>query len=1050
MFKRKLWLGLTAAIAFLLVILICATMIAMDNAAIINNALNISTSRIVNPGDPDYPDDRESSEIDSEYFKSEFGELNEANQKKLIEAAWEQNVNEMKEGAALLKNDEVDGKPALPLAKTDSVSLFGHASVDPLFAGVSAGSRPNAGYNPTLFDAMKDDGFSVNEELYNVLKNTGTTRGEKGFWGIYTYGSALDSEDPISVYTDEVKATWADDYNDAAIVMFARQGGEHEDMNMYDMHAYTDQERDYDYRNSTRDGRQSSMALIPQEKDLLGMLKEEKSAGRLKKIIVLLNTSSQMEVDWLDEYDVDACMFVGALGAQGARGVSSILSGETNPSGHLVDTYAVDSRSAPACVNSFENTPTYTNYEEIEEYTQENTQDQWVNKGSGAYLSFQAESIYIGYKYYETRYEDSVFSRGNASSAKGASRGASEWSYENEVVYPFGYGLSYTTFDQQLEGVRYDPDTDTYKVEVTVTNTGKVAGKSVVQVYAQTPYGDYEKANKVEKSAVQLVGFGKTDILDPGEPQTLTVDVDRYLLASYDYVGAKGYILSEGTYYLAIGDNAHDALNNIIRAKDGDITGLVAVGGGSAAGDADKVWTFESGLDTQAYRLSSEGVVVTNRFDDCDLNYWVEDAGTYLSRSDWDATYPTAPTTVEATREMMDVLRGEYYVKPEGSPTLAEATADFGKSAEISFVTMKDIAWDDDIAWTAFLKQMTLEDLLTVVNCQGGRQPIQSVNLPETKVGDGCDGIGARLPYAYEDTTGKWGSGRIEEGRMTTTRYASKTILTGTFNHDLYKRRGELMGEEGLWTNCTENWGVGANLHRTPFNGRAFEYMSEDANMNFMAAIPEVIAMEKKGMLAGVKHFAGNDQEWQRTGVSTFFNEQAFREGALRGFEGAIRVAKATSLMQAFNRIGLRFASSCPALNIDVCDNEWGFEGHKETDATSSQEHGYLSHYATMLASGTDTFCYNTIASKILLAQLQETDDGNFVEQYVLRAGKNFFYAMSRSNAVNGLTSDSIILKVTPWWQTALISLIIVFSVLFVAGAALLTVSKIRTEKRRV
>ena len=1045
MLKKRLWLGLTTLLAFILVILICATMIAMDNEEIINNALHISTSRIVNPGDPDYPEDAgDHVEVDSEYFKSEFGELNEENQKKLIEAGWEQNVNEMKEGAALLKNDN----NALPLSTDDRVSLFGHAQVDPLFAGVSAGSKPNAGYNPTLYDAMIADGFAVNTELYEMLKGTGTTRGAADMWGVWTYGSSLNSEDPISVYTDEIRSTWANDYNDAAIVMFARQGGEHEDMNMYDMKAYTDQERDYDYRNSTREGRQSAMALIPQEKDLLGMLKSEKEAGRIKKIIVLLNTSSQMEVDWLDEYDVDACMFVGALGAQGARGISSILSGETNPSGHIVDTYAVDSRSAPACVNSLENTPTYTNYEEIEEYTQENTQDQWVNKGSGAYLTFQAESIYIGYKYYETRYEDSVFGRGNASSAKGASRGASEWAYENEVVYPFGYGLSYTTFSQTLGDVTYDADTDLYKVEATVKNTGDVAGKSVVQVYAQTPYGDYERENKVEKSAVQLVGFGKTDILEPGESETVIVDVERYLLASYDYVGAKGYILSEGTYYLAIGDNAHDALNNIIRAKDPGVSGLVAVGGGDAEGDADKVWSFESDLDTQAYRLSSEGAVVTNRFDDCDLNYWVDGAGTYLSRSDWDGTYPTEPTTVAATREMMDLLKGEYYEKPADSPTVAEATADWGKSAGINFVTMKDIEWGNDVAWEQFLKQMTLEELITVVNCQGGRQPITSVALPETKVGDGCDGIGASLPFAYEDTTGVWGSGRIEAGRMTTTRYASKTILTGTFNRDLYERRGELMGEEGLWTKCTENWGVGANLHRTPFNGRAFEYMSEDANMNYMAAAPEVKAMESKGMLAGVKHFAANDQEWQRTGVSTFFNEQAFREGALRGFEGAIRVGKASSLMQAFNRIGLRFASSCPALNIDVCDNEWGFEGHKETDATSSQENGYLSHYATMLSSGTDTFCYNTVAAGILLDQIESTDDGYFVDQYVLKAGKNFFYAMSRSNAINGLTSDSIVLEVTPWWQIGLGVLIAVFAVLFVAGAVLLVLSKVRSEKR--
>lgn len=1038
MFHKKIWIGLTAVVAFLLSLIICGTAVGLEWAPVVNEALGISTSKII--------DKEGGAATDTQYFKSAFGDFNEANQKKLIEATWEQNVNEMKEGAVLLKNDN----NALPLAKNAHVTLLGHAQVDPMYAGVSAGSKPAAGYNPTLYEAMRDDGFGVNATVYDMLKETGTTRGAADAWGVWTYGSSLHSEDPISVYTPEIKASWSADYQDAAIYNLVRMGGEHEDMNIYDLKEYTEWEKNRDNRYSDREGRVSALALIPEEKEILQMLKEEKAAGRFKKIIVILNTSSAMEVNWLDDYDVDACMFVGATGAQGARGISSILSGETNPSGHLVDTYAANSLSAPAITNYSENTSHYTNYEEIETKNQEGGTGESTGLSTGSYFTFQAESIYIGYKYYETRYEDCILGQGNANSAKGASFGASTWKYENEISYPFGHGLSYTTFKQTLDKVTYNADTDKYEVQVTVENTGNVAGKSVVQVYAQTPYGAYEKANKVEKSAIQLVGFDKTDMLYPASvadathpnKQTLTVEAERYLLASYDYTNAKTYILSEGDYYFAIGDNAHDALNNILKAKKSNVTGLVNFDGTAAQGDAEKVYGFTMSFDDKTYSISSAGVVVTNRFDDCDLNYWVKGAGTYLTRNDWDATFPTTRPTVAANDEMIKLLKGDYYEKPADSPTLAEATKDLGKNKGINFVVMKDIAWDDNVMWNNFLTQMTLDELLTTVQCRGGRQPVESVALPQTKVGDGCDGIGANFPFAYEDTTGKWGSGKIEAGRMPTTRYASKTTLTCSYNRDLYANRGAMMGEDGLWTGCTEVWGVGGNLHRVPQNGRAFEYMSEDANMSYMAAVPEVIAMEEKGMLAGIKHFAGNDQEWQRAGISTFFNEQAFREGSLRAFEGAIRVGKCKALMQAFNRIGLRYAASCSALMVNVCDNEWGFRGHKETDSTGNSATGYLSHYVTQLSSGTDTFCYNQSTAKPqILAWVNDNDDGNYV-QYILGAAKHFYYAMSRSNAINGLDSDSVVIKITPWWETACYVAIGVLSALAVGGVVMIVLSK--------
>ena len=987
-----LWRGFASVNAFLLAVLIFGTSLAFNYVGAINTALGVQSSKIV-----------DESTGDNIYYKSEFGDFNEENQAKLIEATFEQNINEMKEGAVLLKNKA----NALPLAGNErKVTLFGHASYDPAYKSSSAGSRPNFGtkYAVDLRQALLDDGFEVNQTMFDAYSESTVSRGQVMDYGLgfpvrVMDGSAVNQEEPADFYTPELQATFKD-YSDVAIVVLAREASEGNDLNMVDT-----------------DGR-SSLALHQNEEDLLEMVK---NAG-FKKIIVLLNSPYQMELEWLDKYNVDACLLIGAVGSQGFRGVSSILTGETNPSGHLVDTYAANSLSAPACVNSGTETPMYKNAEAI---GAEIGADENAN-----YINFQAENIYIGYKYYETRYEDSILGQGNANGSNGASNGASNWVYQDEVTYPFGYGLSYTSFEQKLDFVQYDAANDEYRATVTVKNTGSVAGKSVVELYAQTPYGDYEKQNKVEKSAVQLAGFTKTDLLQPGQSQQVEVTVDRYLLASYDYVNAKGYILSAGDYYFAIGDNAHDALNNILAAKGA--AGMVDADGNEAAGNADKTYHWmQDALDKDSYKVSSAGVEVTNQFDDCDLNYWVDGAGTYLSRQDWQSTYPVAQTTVEATEDMIQQLSGDTYVKPADAPTAEEVTKDFGNNKGITLVDMRDVAWDDDAAWDEYLNQMTLEEMASTLSCSSGRKAVSSVVLPATTVGDGVDGCMGKFPYAYDG---------IEN--FSTCCYTNKGTLTATWNKDLYKRRGELMGEEALWCGQMEVWCIGANLHRTPFGGRNYEYMSECSIMNYLASIPEVEGMESKGVLAGVKHFTGNDQEFDRHGVSTFFNEQAFREGSLRGFEGALRVAHATSLMQSFNRLGCEWASYKSALNKGVCLGEWGFQGHLETDGTDSAASGYMSHYATSLTAGSDTYCLNEgIATESILKQIEDTDDG-YLAQCVKEQAKHFHYAASHSCAINGISESAYVVMITPWWQTALKAAIVIVSILEILSLALMTVDK--------
>lgn len=1022
--KKRIWMGLSSVCIFLLVISIVGETLGRQYEGAINNFLGISTSRVLNPGDPDYPDD--SVEVtDTEYIKSDYGERTEENQKKLVEDSFEQIIAEEREGAALLYNKD----HALPLDKDERLSFFGHASVDPVVRGSSAGQDPMEGYRINFPTAMKAAGFSINEELTAALEESPTTRGKDDFWwmdsSITTHGIA-DGEEDISFYTDDLKQSWRDYKGGTAIVALARCGQEEYDMQV----------------DNLGTGR-SSLALIDEEIDLLNMLKEEKAAGYFDKIIVLINTGSPMEVNWLEDYNVDACMYVGPIGAQGAHGVAQLLSGEANPSGHIVDTFAVDSLSSPAVVNANGNTQEYINGDEVEAAV---AGKQDPREGTGRYMSFQAEGIYVGYKYYETRYEDYVFDQGNASDPIGASNGASEWNYENEVSYPFGYGLSYTTFEQTLDNVEWNEENDAYEVTVTVTNTGDTAGKSVIQVYAQTPYGNYEKENNVEKSAVQIVGFDKTDILEPGESQTLTVNVDRYFLASYDYVGAKGYILSEGEYYLAIGDNAHDALNNIIMAKGATYEEQSRMSG---TGDAEKVYAFHNDFDRDTYSVSDTGTEVTNQFEDCDLNYWVEGAGTYLSRKDWAGTYPAEPTSVEATSEMIQILAGHMHTKPEDSPTVEEATKELGKDAGLKLVDMREVPYDDP-AWDKFINQMTLDEMLLVLDDSQGNSAavIERIGLPAMSLGDGVNGPnGCRLPFPYTADEGSiYGSGTVENATMAC--FAGKPILTGTFNRELYTERGRLIGEMGLWADKQEFWTLGVNLHRTPFGGRNFEYCSEDANMCYMVLVPEAVEIEKRGVIVCAKHPAGNDQETARIGVSVFFNEQAWREGSLRASEGAIKEAGVKSFMQSYERLGLRSTMNSEAFNVQVVQNEWGFRGNIITDCTNGKLDGYQGDYIDQMTAGTDRFCMTngTVAMDTVKAYLDETDDGDFV-QYIKRAAKNYCYEFSRSNLVNGLSSDAIVETIVPWWETLINGMMIGFAVLTAAGIILVTVSKVKMRK---
>lgn len=977
--RKETLRGLTSVTAFFLVLSVAGTNIAMANAGTINSYLGIATSKIETPEDGG----------ETIHYKSEYGEFSDENLEKLLADSYQQCVNEQEEGSVLLKNDN----NALPLAENEkNVTLFGKASVNPVYKPTSGSAPASGDYLVTYHDAMKNAGFNINETLFKAYESGSAKRVVGSAGNVYDKeGNAEIGEESADFYTDELKQSWNDDYNDVAIVLLAREGGEDGDLTM-------------------RDGEGiSQLALHQDEKDMLTMIKD---SGKFKKTIVILNSPWAMETGWLDEYGVDACLWIGNTGLRGFEGVADVLTGKANPSGKLVDTYAANSTSAPACVYANDNTPMYANAEEIQDYCSDD--DQYVS-----YYTIYAEGIYVGYKYYETRYEDCILNRNNADSTVGSSDGEA-WDYTKEVCYPFGYGLSYTSFEQTLDHV--EKTDDEIIATVTVSNTGDVAGKSVVELYAQKPYGEYEIQNKVETSAVQLVGFAKTGMLEPGESEQVEITVNPYLLASYDYTNAKGYIMSEGTYYLAIGDDTHDALNNILAEKGA--SGMVDANGNAVKGDADKTYKWDQkSLDTETYKYSAvTGEEVTNQFEEADINNLIPDTVTYLSRSDWEATYPTETVSVTATQEMIEQINGYGYSKPEDAPSVSEFTQ--GTDNGLTFADMNTVDYDDNETWDKFLDQLTIEDMCSIISTDmNGADAVEKVVLPSTREGDGIDGVKANFVYG---------------DKRSATAFTGKVVLASTWNYDLYENRGRLMAEEALYCEYPTIWCGGGDIHRTPFCGRNFEYYSEDGYMTYLASTVELKVMQEKGLNAGIKHFAGNDQEGHRESLSTFFNEQSFRENNLRAFEGVFCDAKILDTMQGFSRIGCTYMAQSSPLMQGVLRDEWGYQGKVITDAVAGMS--YKTHYLESLTAGTDYYCWDKISfgsGDVLIArdaiydQITKNDDG-YMLQNLRRANKNIYYALSHSMAVNGLNSESRVVNITPWWQYTLYGLIAVFGILFV------------------
>ncbi|MEY8493053.1 glycoside hydrolase family 3 C-terminal domain-containing protein [Lachnospiraceae bacterium 29-91] len=919
---------------------------------------------------------------DTEYYKTEYKTWTEqyTHAQELIEDIQE-------EGSVLLENNG-----ALPLESGEKVSLFSRSSVDIVYGGTGSGSIDEAALIP-LKSEMEEAGFSVNDILWDFYSE------QEG----YERTTTDIAEVPISEYTDEVISSYKN-YNDAAIVVISRTGGEGND---------PDASAEY-------------LELKDEEKDLLKHVNEY-----FDKIIVLANSNNALSLNWLEEYNVDACLWIGGPGQEGLGAVAEILNGTRNPSGKLADTYASSSLSSPAMQNFGEFI--YTNSamgensmdSRLDVFT--NSQGKEVTVGNAAAYVIYAEGIYVGYRYYETRYEDTVLKQGNADGEAGIFNSTGNtWNYSEEVDYPFGYGLSYTKFSQSLDDVKIDGDTIT--VTATVTNTGDTySGKDVVEVYFQAPYVKGE----MEKASVELCGFEKTDVLEPGESQTLEVTINKKDLASYDYAEVKTYALDEGTYYFAIGDNAHDALNNILAEK-----GKTVADGMDYEGDKSKTDTVEFGAELYDSDDIS-GNEITNLFDDADLNYYAEGAVTYLSRSDWNGTWPQTYESIEATDEMIEALQNDY-TPAESNEESITYNADNG----LNIMDIYGLEYDDE-TWDKLLDQMSLEEQVEMVqNGASQTAAAESIAFSGTVDADGPAGLGSITGrrYYYEDPK--------DESTITTTSaigYNSSVVIASTWNKDLIHERGVSIGEDGLWTNTEGWWGPGANTHRTPYSGRNFEYYSEDPYLGGISCANDVAGAQSKGMRAFVKHFAVNDQEKDRHGLGTFTNEQALREIYLEQFRHVVQEGGTLSLMGAFNRVGCTWAGAEDDLNNGLLREEWGAQASVLTDFNSHSSEGWM-NVRSGLAGGTNQWL--AIGESNLIKYAEENKD---VAYEVRESCHRILYAIAKSAAVNGINETTRVVSVTAWWQTVLYVAMAVTGILALVSFGIVTmdtISKVKSRKK--
>lgn len=857
--------------------------------------------------------------------------------------AQEVNLKLAEEGFVLLKNENA----ALPMNKGARISVFSKNSVNLSYGGSGSGGFDTSN-NKNLYESLNDAGFVTNPTLKSFYESSqsGPVRTANS--------SDLDNGDnqkiataetPQSKYTDAVRNSYAD-YSDAALVVITRIGGEGFDLPRYQGDSEGAVSVDSHY-----------LELDQNEIDLLTAVTD----GTFKRVVVVFNTLSSFEVTFLKDSayaafadKIDAAVWIGFTGSNGITALGEILNGDVNPSGRLVDTWAADFTKNP----SFVNFGTGCLPDTTDKYD------------GGMYYSVDyEEGIYVGYRYYETRGETD----------------GEDW-YNANVVYPFGYGLSYTTFDWTVGDASASEIElgTTITVPVTVKNTGSVAGKDVVQLYASAPYtlGGIEKAHKV------LVGFAKTKLLQPGESETVTASFDPYSAASYDYRdansnGFSGYELEAGEYTLYVSRNAHES---------------------------EKAIALNLAADVQIGTDPTTDSEVVNRYTDSEDfldSDWQLD--TMLSRADWEGTWPTPQTAQQhaGTDRLYEEIRSEEHNNPtdfdsEEYPWFGEEPTltlrDLLPSAEAE--GYEPVVSYDDERWEELMMGCDEEEMIALIN-NGAYHTLamESVGLPATIHGDGPSGFTCFM--SKEQVNG-------------TCQYVSEPVMASTWNINLMNELGEAIGEEGtIGDKATGQpyssiYAPGVNIHRSPFGGRCSEYFSEDPFISGMMGAAEVQGIQSRGVLPTVKHFVANEQETHRSigGDLSWLSEQALREIYLKPFEYTVKLGETRGIMTSFNRIGTRWTGGDYRLLTEILRNEWGFNGLVICDFNTIPQ--YMIPRMMFYAGGSLDLATQQSA---MWTDCDTSDAGDAI--VLMRAVKDVMYALVNSNAMNA----EVIGYNPPIWQ---------------------------------
>lgn len=857
--------------------------------------------------------------------------------------AQEVNLKLAEEGFVLLKNENA----ALPMNKGARISVFSKNSVNLSYGGSGSGGFDTSN-NKNLYESLNDAGFVTNPTLKRFYESSqsGPVRTANS--------SDLDNGDnqkiataetPQSKYTDAVKNSYAD-YSDAALVVITRIGGEGFDLPRYQGNSEGAVSPDSHY-----------LELDQNEIDLLTAVTD----GTFKRVVVVFNTPSSFEATFLKDSayaafadKIDAAVWIGFTGSNGITALGEILNGDVNPSGRLVDTWAADFTKNP----SFVNFGTGCLPDTTDKYD------------GGMYYSVDyEEGIYVGYRYYETRGETD----------------GEDW-YNANVVYPFGYGLSYTTFDWTVGDASASEIElgTTITVPVTVKNTGSVAGKEVVQLYASAPYtlGGIEKAHKV------LVGFAKTKLLQPGESETVTVSFDPYSAASYDYRdansnGFSGYELEAGEYTLYVSRNAHES---------------------------EKAIALNLAADVQIGTDPTTDSEVVNRYTDSE-NFldsdWQLDA--MLSRTDWEGTWPTPQTAQQhaGTDRLYEEIRSEEHNNPTDFDS--EEYPWFGEEPTLTLRNLlpsaeaegyEPVVSYDDERWEELMMGCDEEEMIALIN-NGAYHTLamESVGLPATIHGDGPSGFTCFM--SKEQVNG-------------TCQYVSEPVMASTWNINLMNELGEAIGEEGtIGDKATGQpyssiYAPGVNIHRSPFGGRCSEYFSEDPFISGMMGAAEVQGIQSRGVLPTVKHFVANEQETHRSigGDLSWLSEQALREIYLKPFEYTVKLGETRGIMTSFNRIGTRWTGGDYRLLTEILRNEWGFNGLVICDFNTIPQ--YMIPRMMFYAGGSLDLATQQSA---MWTDCDTSDAGDAI--VLMRAVKDVMYALVNSNAMNA----EVIGYNPPIWQ---------------------------------